>query len=132
MRKFGKMLLLANVVFGLGLPTASAGNSSFSLSVTGGNPSVYTDAVKKTDWDSAVVNIHSDLGGWGSGVDMRIRTDADYGNGREKATGLVSTSKNGKYYLSYYDGYGTKGKYYRLYMSREGLGTNHVAGVWAP
>lgn len=101
--------------------------SQFRLHVTSSTYSESTPSVKKSDWEPAVANILGGLG-WGRAVNIRVRTTAE----GEPATSLYTAETNGRYTMHYLSGYGTVGRYYKLYASKESFLNSTITGRFAP
>ncbi|MGQ7416747.1 hypothetical protein HPA30_11010 [Streptococcus suis] len=113
------------------LPTASqvvsADTIDFNLHVTREEVSVSTRKAEKTDWEPAVANIMSGLGG-GKKVRIRAWTAAE----NEPATELKVAVANGRHTLHYLSGYGTVGRSYYLNASKYGWLDSVIKGKFAP
>ncbi|HFI0101961.1 TPA: hypothetical protein ACGO43_001386 [Streptococcus suis] len=113
------------------LPTASqvvsADTIDFNLHVTREEVSVSTRRAEKTDWEPAVANIMSGLGG-GKKVRIRAWTAAE----NEPATELKVAVANGRHTLHYLSGYGTAGRYYYLNASKYGWFDSVIKGKFEP
>ncbi|HEL2052377.1 TPA: hypothetical protein TY426_001994 [Streptococcus suis] len=113
------------------LPTAgqvaSADTIDFNLHVTREEVSVSMRKAEKTDWEPAVANIMSGLGG-GKKVRIRAWTAAENGPATEQKVAVA----NGRHTLHYLSGYGTAGRYYYLNASKYGWLDSVIKGKFEP
>lgn len=127
MKKIVFLFLSILGLFLVGPEKIHADTVQFSMYVNRSDLSASSPAVKKSDWESAVANILGGLGG-GRSVNIRVRTDAE----GEAATYMYEAHSNARYTLGYMDGYGTKGRYYRLNASKLGWLDTTINGRFAP
>lgn len=127
LKKFMVLTLGMACLFPTVSQVVSADTIHFNLHVTREDHSVSTRKAEKTDWEPAVANILSGLGG-GKKVRIRAWTAAE----NEPATELKVAVANGRHTLHYNQGYGTVGRYYYLNASKYGWLDSIIKGKFAP